>query len=65
MGGGFGLGELLVLLVFWSLFAVFSAALARSKGRSWFGWFLIGFFTGPFGLLVALFPALDKKNRGC
>lgn len=41
----------------WILFAVFSAIIASSKGRSGFGWFLIGLFFGFFGLVVGLMPA--------
>ena len=49
-------------LIFWLLFAAFSTALAVSKNRSGLGWFLIGFLFGPFGLLVAAFPALPEKK---
>ena len=45
------------ILFFALLFAVFSAVVASSKGRSGFGWFLIGLFFGPFGLIVALLPS--------
>lgn len=38
----------------WILFPIFSAILASNKNRSVFGWFLIGLFFGPFGLLVGL-----------
>ena len=40
---------------FWLLCAVFSAVLARSKGRSG-AWFFVGLLFGPFGLLVGLMP---------
>jgi hypothetical protein len=46
-------------VIFWFLCAIFSAALASSKNRSAFGWFVLGLIVGPFGLLVAFFPKLD------
>ena len=49
---------------FWLLCGIFSGALASSKNRSGFGWFLIGLIVGPFGLLVAFFPKLDKRPSG-
>ena len=52
---------LLVLFAF--LFAIFSGLLAGSKGRSVVGWFFLGLFLGPFGLLVALFPAKGEKDE--
>lgn len=51
-----------VVLLFWLLFGFFSAALAAHRNRSAFGWFLIGVLFGPFGLLVALFPPLEKRQ---
>lgn len=51
------------LIIIWLLFAIFSASIAVAKNRSGFGWFLIGFFAGPFGLLVAAFPAIHKEAR--
>jgi hypothetical protein len=49
---------LYVLLAF--LFGIFSGAIASARGRSGLGWFFMGLFFGPFGLLVAFFPALAK-----
>jgi hypothetical protein len=46
-------------VVLWVLCAVFSAAIASSKGRSVLAWFLIGLICGPFGLLVFAFPKID------
>lgn len=55
-------------LLVWLLFAFFSSALARARGRSSIGWGLLGLLFGPFGLLVGLFPvnqsALDARERG-
>lgn len=48
------------LIVIWLLFAVFSAVLASGKNRSGVGWFFVGLFFGPFGLLVAFLPRLES-----
>jgi len=45
------------------LFAIFSAIIASSRGRSAFGWFFIGLFTGPFGLLVAALPPIKPTIK--
>lgn len=50
------------LLLLWILFGFFSSALAAHKNRSAVGWFLMGVIFGPFGLLVALFPPLEKRQ---
>lgn len=49
------------IVIFWLLCAIFSAALASSKNRSGFGWFLLGLLFGPFGLLVAFFPKVETS----
>lgn len=41
------------------LFGVFSSIFARYRNRSTLGWFFMGLFFGPFGLLVLLFPKLE------
>ena len=48
-------------LIFWLLCGVFSAVLTVSLGRS-AAWFLVGFLFGPFGLLVAAMPRVDKTD---
>jgi len=50
-------------LLLWFVFAIFSAAIASSKNRSGVGWFLVGLFFGPFGLLVAAFPKIDPEDQ--
>jgi len=35
-------------------FAIPGGLVMRSKGRSWFGGFALGFLLGPIGLLIAL-----------
>jgi hypothetical protein len=51
-----------IAIVFWLICAIFSAMLASHKNRSAFGWFFVGLFLGPFGLLVALFPNLRAAS---
>ncbi|MYE82066.1 MAG: hypothetical protein F4X36_09550 [Gammaproteobacteria bacterium] len=51
--------EVLLLLVFWFLCALFSGLVAESRGRSGPGWFVVGALCGPFGLLVGAMP--DKR----
>ena len=51
-----------MIVFFWFLCAIFSSALASSKNRSGFDWFFVGLLFGPFGLLVAFFPTIDKKQ---
>jgi len=46
-----------MILLFWLLFGVASAIVAGNKGRSGFGWFLVGILLGPFGLIFALVVA--------
>lgn len=45
------------------LFAIFSAVLASSKGRSGIGWFFVGLLFGPFGLLVGFMPPLSTSVK--
>ena len=51
------------ILLFALLFAIFSALIASHKSRSVLGWFFVGAFFGPFGLLVAAFPKLDPAKN--
>lgn len=49
-------------VVVWMLFGIGAAIAASNKGRSVFGWFLLGVLLGPFGLLfVLLLPKTGKK----
>jgi hypothetical protein len=45
------------------LFGVVSGLLARSKGRSVLGWFLVGLIIGPFALIVAVMPPTAQEGR--
>lgn len=51
------------LLLFWFGCAVVSGIVASSKGRSGFGWFILGCLFGVFALvLVALMPAIKTAD---
>ena len=51
-----------IWLVLCLVCAGFAAALARSRGRSALGWFILGVFFGPFALLVVFFPAKEDLS---
>lgn len=52
------------VFIFWLLFAGASAVIAASKGRSGFGWFLLGCLFGIFALVVvAVLPNLKDEAR--
>ena len=40
-------------LIIWLLFGIVCAAIGSNKGRSRFGWFLMGGLLGLFGLILA------------
>jgi hypothetical protein len=48
------------LLVLWLLFGVMSSVAASNKGRSGFGWFVLGILLGPIGLILVL---VSSKNE--
>ena len=51
------------LMFIWFVFAVLTAVIASSKGRTGFGWFLLGALFGIFALiLVAILPNLIKRE---
>ena len=54
--------DYLSLWLLWTPFPLVSALIASIKGRDTFIWFLSGLFLGPFGLLVAFFPKLDRTG---
>jgi ribosomal protein L40E len=45
----------------WLLFGIVSGFVARKKGRSGCGWFLLGVVLGPIGLILA-FAASSRKE---
>lgn len=51
-----------VILILWIVFGLICAAIASSRGRSGCGWFILGALLGPFGLVVALLPPIEKKG---
>lgn len=51
------------LFLFWVICGIAAAAVASSKGRSGFGWFVLGIFLGPFALLmVGFMPKLEPEK---
>ena len=46
--------------VIWLLSGVVSAVVATNKGRSGCGWFVLGFFLGPVGLILSF--AVSKNQ---
>jgi hypothetical protein len=55
---------LILLLPVVALFcAIIAAIIAENKGRSSWGWFLLGFVLGPFAFAVALLPSLKENTQ--
>ena len=50
------------LVLIWCLFGCVVAIIANTKGRSGCGWFLLGVLLGPFALVIAFLPSMDKKT---
>jgi hypothetical protein len=49
------------LSFFWLACVIITSVVASSKGRSWFGWFILSCFFGIFALiLVALLPSRKR-----
>lgn len=47
------------LVIFWIICGVITGIIASAKGRSGFGWFLLGCILGIFGvILIACLPSL-------
>lgn len=52
--------------IIWACFAIASAAVASSKGKSTAFWFVLGFLLGPFALIIVLVlpkDALEAERR--
>jgi len=49
------------LIILWIVCAFVAAAIASAKGRSAFGWFILGLLFSVFAVLVVL--VLPSKNR--
>jgi len=54
--------ELVVAFTIWILCGIAAASLATRKGRSGVGWFFLGLLIGPFALLVAALPPVEKAG---
>ena len=52
-------------LFFTIIFTFVTGNMARKKGRSWFGWFIVAFFISPYlaMILLACLGDTDKKRR--
>lgn len=50
------------LLIIWGFFGIIAAVIAGAKGRSGFGWFILGMLLGPFALVVALLPSRNLQS---
>ena len=51
--------------IVWALFACAAYAVAKSKGRNRYLWFVVGLLIGPFAALVlALLPAGPNAEAG-
>jgi Na+/melibiose symporter-like transporter len=49
------------IVLYGLLFGIVCAAVAANKGRSQFGWFLVGVLLGIFGLILALVVSKNQK----
>jgi hypothetical protein len=54
---------ILTAVVLWVFFGVVSGGIAMARGRSGFGWFLLGILLGPFALAVALLPTAEANRQ--
>jgi 4-hydroxybenzoate polyprenyltransferase len=55
--------KLMEIAFVWLLFAVVTAIVASSRGRSGFGWFILGLLFSFFALiLVALLPSIKPEQ---
>lgn len=52
----------MILLLIWLVCAVAASVIAASKGRSRFGWLLIGALLGPFAVLGAAIVGRDTAR---
>jgi len=44
------------------IFGVLASIIAHGKGRNSLGWFIAGTFVGPFALVVALLPPVERDG---
>jgi hypothetical protein len=50
------------LVIVWLLFGVAAGMVASTRGRSGWGWAILGCLFGPFGLVVALLPTAEEEE---
>lgn len=44
------------------VFGMLSSIIAHGKGRNSLGWFVSGMFLGPFSLVVAFLPPVERAS---
>ncbi len=52
----------IMIFFVWLFCAIVSAVIAKNKGRSGFGWFILGALVGPFGFIVAALPPIRNDQ---
>ena len=52
------------IFILWLLFGIICAVVASRKGRSGFGWFLLGCVLGIFGLIWVLVISPNQQMAG-
>jgi hypothetical protein len=52
-----------LLLPFWILCGFIACVIASGKGRSGFGWFLLGILFGPLALLAVAVASPDRSSK--
>ena len=51
----------MAILTIWILSGIISAVIADGKGRNGCGWFILGCFLGPFGIIFALIVSKNQE----
>jgi hypothetical protein len=44
------------------VFGIVASVIAYSKGRNSLGWYMAGMFLGPFALIVAFLPPIERPG---
>jgi hypothetical protein len=44
------------------VFGIVASVIAYSKGRNSLGWYMAGMFLGPFALIVAFLPPVERPG---
>ena len=57
----FLIATLIYWIIFWILCGIVAAVIANNKGRSSFGWFVIGSLLGPLGIILALVVSKNEE----